>query len=215
MSITPNQIKAARALADLSQAELADAIGLSQTAIAQIENSRTQATRRHLDDIRNTLEMRGVEFIENGVRFRPDSLDIIRGDDFGLRMMDYVFDTLKRTGSKVQMLSAVDAKMFDQGHNEKIMEHVRRFQEHGMEQKILVPEGTTKKDLEDWGPVEWHRTLPRNVYSSTTPSFIFGDCYGLMLWEKKEIFIIRNRDLAEDQARKFLFLWERAGIIKD
>jgi transcriptional regulator with XRE-family HTH domain len=92
MTITPNQIKAARALADLSQMDLGAAVGMSQTAIAQIENGKTQATRRHIDDIRNALESCGVEFVENGVRFRPDSLDIIRGQDFGPRMMDYMFD---------------------------------------------------------------------------------------------------------------------------
>jgi hypothetical protein len=112
------------------------------------------------------------------------------------------------------MINAIDIAMFDSEHSAKIGEHVTRLRENGIEERILFPEGTKLKDLtKDWGPPEWHRTLSRDLLSNATPSFVFGDCYGIMLWEKQEIFIIRNRDLAEDQARKFTFLWEHARVL--
>lgn len=212
MTITPDQIKAARALAGISQTELADSAGLSQTAIAQIENRKVQPVRRNIEAIRLVLEKAGVEFIEGGVRMRPDGLDILRGADFGPQMMDYMFAALKRTGGKIIMINALDIGLFDDQHNAQVAAHVRRLIENGIEEKILVPEGTKRADIarSGWGRPEWYRTMPSDAFSAYAPSFIFADCYGIMLWEQQEIFIIRNRRLADDQVKKFMYLWKNA-----
>ena len=44
--------------------------------------------------IRSALENAGVEFIDRGVRYKPDEIEIIQGEDFTTRMMNYVYETL-------------------------------------------------------------------------------------------------------------------------
>lgn len=209
--IIPEQIRAARALLDLSQSVLGERVGLSQTSLAQIENGRTQPTRKTLDVIAATLEAMGVEFIEGGVRLRPSGLDIIRGPDFGLRMMEYTFSTLYQTGAKELMINALDMAVFEEDHRRAIEEHVARLQAHGMFERVLVKEGQRHEDL--IGPKSWYRVLSADAFSAASPCFIFSDRYGIMLWEAQEILIIKNRHLAEDQRRKFDFMWERSSII--
>lgn len=74
---TVAQLRAARAMAKLSRAELAKAAGLSEETVKRIESTegRISANTSTVDALRKALEARGVIFVpENGgpagVRFR-------------------------------------------------------------------------------------------------------------------------------------------------
>jgi transcriptional regulator with XRE-family HTH domain len=73
MEITPEQIRAARALLRLEQAELAARAGISVVTIRRIEGSAGNArvAPATLDGVRQVLEQAGAEFIPDGVRLRP------------------------------------------------------------------------------------------------------------------------------------------------
>ena len=74
-SITPGQCKAARALLELTQSELADAATLGLSTIVDFEKKRRQVSVVAIQAIRDALAARGVEFIDEngggpGVRLR-------------------------------------------------------------------------------------------------------------------------------------------------
>ncbi len=74
-SITPGQCKAARALLELTQGELADAANLGLSTIVDFEKNRRQISRVTIQAITDALAARGVEFIDEngggpGVRLR-------------------------------------------------------------------------------------------------------------------------------------------------
>ena len=79
MEITPDQIRAARALLRLEQAELAERAHISVATIRRLE--RGQSSERvapaTLAEVRKVLEEAGTEFIPDGVRrrraARPDA----------------------------------------------------------------------------------------------------------------------------------------------
>jgi len=65
--ITPGQSKAARALLELTQGDLADAAKLGLSTIVDFEKRRRQVSAVAVLAIRDALAARGVEFIdENG-----------------------------------------------------------------------------------------------------------------------------------------------------
>ena len=73
--ITPGQCKAARALLELTQSELADAARLGLSTIVDFEKKRRQVSVAAIQAIRDALAARGVEFIDEngggpGVRLR-------------------------------------------------------------------------------------------------------------------------------------------------
>jgi len=75
MTISPKQCRAARALTDLSQSDLADTAGVGRSTVADFERGARIPTPENLDAIRNTLEAAGIEFIDEngggvGVRLR-------------------------------------------------------------------------------------------------------------------------------------------------
>lgn len=74
MIITHKQIRAARAMTGMTQAQLAKASGLSTTGLNNIESGNTDAKGSTLRAIQKALEDAGVEFTNDsqpGVRLAP------------------------------------------------------------------------------------------------------------------------------------------------
>ncbi len=74
-SVKPAQCRAARALLEWSQNELAEQSGVGIVTVHQFEAGATQPRRATLDVIRRAFERAGIEFIDQngggaGVRFK-------------------------------------------------------------------------------------------------------------------------------------------------
>jgi transcriptional regulator with XRE-family HTH domain len=74
-TITPAQSRAARALLDITQTELADAADLGLSTVVDFERERRRVSPVAIEAIRHTLRRAGVEFIDEngggpGVRLR-------------------------------------------------------------------------------------------------------------------------------------------------
>ena len=82
--LTPEQIRGARAMLGLSQAELANRAGISKTGLTNIERGASDPKASTLKAIQRVLEQAGVEFTNGsrpGVRLR----DRATRPDEGLR----------------------------------------------------------------------------------------------------------------------------------
>ena len=66
--MTPEQCRAARAVAGLSQQALAEAAKVAKGTIIKFEGGKRKPYDRTLADIQAALEARGVQFTEDGVR---------------------------------------------------------------------------------------------------------------------------------------------------
>ena len=73
--LTGPQIRAARALVGLSQVQVAERAGVASLTIKRIEgqDGPLRGSYQTVERIRAALEAAGVEFIEGGVRVRPES----------------------------------------------------------------------------------------------------------------------------------------------
>ena len=66
-SITSGQCRAARALLDITQPELAEAAGLGLSTIVDFEKSRRDVSRAAVHAMQRALEKAGIQFIaKNG-----------------------------------------------------------------------------------------------------------------------------------------------------
>lgn len=83
--MTPAQIRAARALLGWKQTDLAEAAGVSEISVKNIERGATDARGSTLGKIQSAFEAAGLEIIPaggasldggNGVRFRQRSTEI-------------------------------------------------------------------------------------------------------------------------------------------
>jgi transcriptional regulator with XRE-family HTH domain len=77
--LTPALIRGARAMLQMSQAELAASAGISKTGLANLETGQADSRGSTLAAIRRALETAGVEFVDEsggrpGVRIREKSM---------------------------------------------------------------------------------------------------------------------------------------------
>jgi DNA-binding XRE family transcriptional regulator len=77
--ITPAQCRAARALLDITQTELADAAKLGLSTVVDFEKERRQVSSLATETLRDAFTKLGIEFIEEnggglGVRLRKRAM---------------------------------------------------------------------------------------------------------------------------------------------
>ncbi len=67
LKMTPAQCRAARALLDMTQTELAEAASLGLSTVVDFENERREVSPTAVEKIRRALEGTGIDFLpENG-----------------------------------------------------------------------------------------------------------------------------------------------------
>jgi hypothetical protein len=80
MLITPDQIRAARALLRLDQATVAQNAGISVVTLRRLEDrgGLGKVASTTVDQVRQVLEAAGAEFIDRGVRRKLESPERVR-----------------------------------------------------------------------------------------------------------------------------------------
>jgi len=81
-AMIPAQCRAARAMLDMTQQELAEAAGLELRLVADFERGRGHAPAV-IQAARRALERAGIEFVDGGapgVRLKPQPMEFFRPD---------------------------------------------------------------------------------------------------------------------------------------
>ncbi|MDD3183653.1 MAG: helix-turn-helix transcriptional regulator, partial [Alphaproteobacteria bacterium] len=93
------QIRAARVLLDWTAEKLASEVGISRESIESIELGKKQARELTMDSILRVFDDAGIEFLDNqGVRFRPEGLEILEGEMGIKTFLDGAYAFAERTG---------------------------------------------------------------------------------------------------------------------
>ncbi|MEM7651064.1 MAG: helix-turn-helix transcriptional regulator [Pseudomonadota bacterium] len=212
MAISIEQIKAARALLEWTQEDLANQSGLSKPAINMIERRLSNAKADTLEAVQKAFEKAGVEFISGpGVRLKSTILktEIFEGSDSLLRLLRDVFQTLNGTESEL-LISGIDENLYKNIGGQRVVKEIEKRIKHGIKTKLLSCEGDTNF-LE---PIEHYRWIPKEFFS-TTPSYIYGDKYAILLWgPPQKVVVIENSEIADSFRKQFLSFWASASIPK-
>ena len=85
------------ALAGMNQDELASAARIARPSLTKILNDGAVARDATLKSIRQALETRNIEFTsDQGVRFRPEGIEILNGRDGLIALMEDIYDSCRR-----------------------------------------------------------------------------------------------------------------------
>ena len=218
-SITPRQIRAARALVGWSQDDLAKATRpvLSRSHIADIEKGKGNPSREVMDSICAALEENRVEFVsQEGVRIRHT---VIWEDDAPFanrRLLDSIYLVTHRHklkgGSNEILIFGLRAEEDTQKSvgDDFLTAHLQRLKEAGLQEKILCgPEASTFI-----APYTSYRRLAKLDPSQNTVH-IFGDRVAIIHWHPKEFVItIESEPIAAALRSMFNLLWESHGGIE-
>ncbi|MBI3418967.1 MAG: helix-turn-helix transcriptional regulator [Proteobacteria bacterium] len=163
--IESRQIRAARALLNWSQNDLAEASGIAVSSIKNVENDITVARRDTLADIQNALEKGGVEFTSDGgiKPHRPD-VHILTGKDGFRKFFDEVYAEIQNGGTIY--ISGVNETWVAEALGDYVPFHRNRMV--AIKDKIsvqcLIPEGNYDFIASDYCEYRW---IQKEYYEAT------------------------------------------------
>lgn len=201
--LTPPLVRAARALLDWQQADLAFHAGLSLTAIKNFEGGKhsQERTRRALFQAFDSV---GIEFpASGGVRQREDLSVIYRvsGPDFIQKMNEDIYAAVRLPESEILTASASEL-LWPEGPSKIYRDWHARLK---IDSKILLAEGQRSLNLAR----EAYRILPQPMMGKIT-YIIYADRIGFILWKKKQVLILRDAQITGLFKNQFLYLWRLA-----
>lgn len=199
--IFSRQIRAARALIEIKQEDLAKAAGVSLTTIQRLEageegNAKTQAK------IKRALQSLGVSFTEKGVTWDEFPVLFTYGDTHEkayLQLLSDAHEHLKTLKNPELLIMYADDRVSPPSVNDKY----RAMRKDGIKMRQLIKEGNEYII----GPLDEYRYIPAKFFANRV-TLIYGD---RIANETADVHrgIIRVDSLnAEIQRSTFNMLWE-------
>ncbi|MCL2473827.1 MAG: helix-turn-helix domain-containing protein [Alphaproteobacteria bacterium] len=204
--INHEQVRAARAILNISREVLAKSTGLTVNGIAKIENGDVGANKTTLDNIQAVFENMGLEFLGNsGVRRNDKIVETYEGQEANLKLIDDVYETLKDTGGEVLIAGLDESKALELLTPEILDSHLERLKKANITERLLV----SKNNTEFPSPMECYHVVA-DEYFSPHQIFVYGGKLALLtrIPVPKSI-IINDARFAEGVKKLFNYVWER------
>lgn len=202
--ITGRQCRAARALLNWSQADLANACGLSKTAINNFESNNASIKQSSAKKIKRALDDNNIDLTTNeGVQIKKDHVKILRGDDIFDRLFDDIVKTLTPAGGEVLILS-INEEPADTELGQKVRAHIERLQANNISERMIIQHPHS----ELIAPKEWYRCLPEHVFTYGLITLIYANKVAFLLWGNAMILLVESSEAASSERERFEELWK-------
>lgn len=212
MLLTSDQIRAARALKNWSQTDLAEATGLAVPTIANIEAQKQEPSGKTLEKILVAFDKAGIEFIgDRGVQKKQSQIQIYSGIADFQKFYDEIYSTLQKSPGEVVVANVDEREFMSFLDDEKLLEHKENMLRLGdkVNYKILIKEGDIYFAASSYAEYRW---TPAEDFQSI-PFYVFGNKLAIILWlDEPLIFLIESTEASNIYREKFSVLWNSAKI---
>lgn len=214
--ITANQLRAARALLDISQSEIAQAVGISANTISNIEKGTSRPAHDTLSRLQGFFEMQGVEFTESeGVKRSQEKVTAYEGTDGFRKFMDDVYEVASAQGGEICLMNAKPDNWIKWLGREWYDNHTARMQTivKKINFKVTIREG-------DYnfigGRHSEYRWIPEDLWNEQS-FYAYGDRIGFLNFEddRLQIFVLKQKQFSESYKKLFNIAWEQVTTIPD
>lgn len=210
---TIEQIRAARALLDWSQSDLADHAGLSQTGIARIENGTNQPNTQTLNKIEAAFKNADIEFLgSSGLRRTSGESRTYKGTEGFRSFMDDVYEKSRDIGGDICLFNGMPSYFHKWLGKEWYDNHAKRMIElKDLSAKIIVKEGEDLFIAHDFAEYRW---FPKQMFHEKT-LYAYGDTIGFISFSEDAVNIrtIKQADLADSFRVLFDIAWDNVAIV--
>lgn len=207
--ISSAQARAARALLNIAQGEVAQGTGLNIATVSSIETGEKETQAGSLKKLQNWFETQNIEFFAgDGVRFRQ-ALRLYEGADGFRSFMDDVYLAASTGYGDICIFNGLPAKMvevlgkdFYTAHADRMKEIRKRFT-----LKVIIREGDTSYIGASfaeyrWWPADRFRETMIYVYEDRVAHINFKDGVRAL--------VVQDRNTADSMRDLFGWAWEKA-----
>ncbi|MDD5586877.1 MAG: helix-turn-helix domain-containing protein [Alphaproteobacteria bacterium] len=209
--IRAGQIKAARAILDWSQEDLASASGLALNTIRNLESGFISPREKTVTTLRQAVEKAGLEFIEpDGVRRRVDEVKVLDGPDSCEDLLNDLIQTARKYDGEIAVITESREMMgkFLGVSNGNNIDRLERLKNAAVVKCLLFDTSEPPFPV----PQFQFRTTPMGNISPT-PYFVYGDKHALVMNEGSGHFrfvVFTWPSLAHSYRAHFHALWKHA-----
>lgn len=214
--ITASQCRAARALLNWSQPDLAAQCDIHVQTISNFENENSTPSKNTLDKITYVLEQAGISFLEdNGLRLRQMAVQELHGSEGFKQFMDDVYKTAHDEGGEICLLNARPDNWIKWLGAEWMAFHSDRMEKirDRFTFRITTKEGEYNFISRAFAEYRW---VPKDIWNQHS-YYAYGDKIAFLNFDANtvDIFIFKHPPFA--QTHKFLFnlVWNNHTIIPD
>lgn len=208
------QIRAARALLNWSQADLARASQMATSSIKNIESESSSARKETLEQIHEAFDLNGIEFMAGtGVRLKNDIVAVHDGKRATTALLDSIYAHVQASPDREVCIIGLDETFSVETDGLLLLaNHIQRLATAGIKERILICEGDTRF----LNAPECYRWLPRQYFTRNAPIYIYGDRIAIHSGSlKRRTIIIEARALAQHMRMLFTLLWDCVSILPD
>lgn len=205
--INAGQIRAARAVLDWSQDDLAEHSGLSVATIRKIESGHLSPRGATMQAIASAMESAKVEFIAPmGVNLRTNDVTVIESDESYSDLMENIWQTLREKGGEVLFMFCNNAVASDEQVELQI-----KMRKAGIRFRFLCEEGNTYMHY----PLAEYRWVPKQYYKSNL-QIVYGNKVAVCLYKGQafekvaKVIVVESPALAETTRNTFEFFWDNS-----
>ena len=204
--LTPQLSKAARALLEWQQADLAKVAHLSLTAINNFERKIGTTRESTLQTIQSTFEEHGIDFLPGGgLRHTDDIAEVVRfsGRRFITDWTYFFMRTPLKPGDEI-LASSLDEGLWDHpDHHQSTKDFLSWAKQRDLKLKSLVSDKNTPYPRQQ----HTYRAIPPELIGKITYA-ISGNQLSFVLWKKKQVIVLHNAAVAETFRNQFKYLWK-------
>ena len=205
------QIRAARALLNWSQADLARAADMATSSIKNVESESSSARKETMDQIHDAFDYNGIEFMAGtGVRLKNDIVAVHDGKRATTALLDSIYANVQSSpGREVCIIGLDETFSVETDGLLLLASHIERLTKAGIRERILICEGDTRF----LNAPDCYRWLPRQYFTRNAPIYIYGDRIAIHSGSlKRRTIIIEARALAQHMRMLFTLLWDCVSI---
>jgi len=212
--INVRQIKAARALLEWTQDDLAKKSGLSLPALANIERESTQPRADTLHLLQETFEAENIEFIDPlGVQLVGERLQVKvwSGRESAIKLwQDLMREFSDNKGGEV-LFSGVNERDWKSKYPKELLPYIEKMKSFGATYRLLICEG----DNFVIGSPNQYRQISKELFAQN-PYCIYRKKLALIVWgPPQRIILIENQSVAETFRTQFETNWAQAKEISN
>jgi transcriptional regulator with XRE-family HTH domain len=207
--INARQIKAARALLDWSQEDLAAATDLSVNTIRKIESGHISPRGSTMGAIAQAIGNAGAEFSgTSGVKMRDEEVITREGEHCLEEFMEKIYNAVKGPGGEVLYMHADMTRA-----SQKEIDILILLKKRGIKLRRLCEEGDTYLNF----PIEEFRWIPKKYFKPSL-QVIYEDYVAVCIYPDSKMrsfskmIVIRNKYLAEAIRNDFNFYWDNCRM---
>ncbi|MBX2833498.1 MAG: helix-turn-helix domain-containing protein [Micavibrio sp.] len=195
--------RGARGILGWTQQDLADASGLSKTAINNFEKGHSDIKSESSKAIRLAFESAEIEFLEhNGIRKKSEGMKILRGMNACDLLLDDMNSQISTSDKPFQIINTT-GPLYGKVSNNKVDMFYKNLAESNISQKIITSPSIKNKDL----PKTTFRYIPENLSKGNVTTYIYANKVAQELWESSMIVLINSADVNDAERCRFEAIW--------